>query len=32
MGFVSTVVFGGTYPALERTGERACTKPLQIVL
>jgi hypothetical protein len=32
MGSVSTVVFGGTYLVVERTGARDCTKPLQIVL
>ncbi len=32
MGFVSTVVFGGTYPTVEKTGARACAKPSQTVV
>ena len=32
MGSVSTVEFGGKNPAVDRTGARACAKPLQTAL
>jgi hypothetical protein len=32
MGSMSTVEFGGINPVVDRTGARACAKPLQIAL